>query len=526
MCPLTAINSPWSYAFLTGKLGSVISSGEEIPADDLDELASAFDVFEGAASEEPEFYRLAVADKIGYFKEARETGVWANIYSALMTFDIMLGYTPTSKWAELSQTWAPLLAQTSEFVVKRAGALFERLDPSLQYQRLLQRAPVTMSDEESPDPSETEIQRAVRYLADQIPLDQLPEIVTALASGLAHFEIGIYVRNLLRQGGFNWGDIYLDDNWRELLTKALKIRMPMVAGNAVDRSDTAIELHADSRWASIDKLISENRGGPVVEASLRMVNAYIEDVTGNPAEAIRNLKRASDVLYSQVKIVYRELSAVTPGWTNNDELDKARKENSFWFSASVWCLEHAVQIALQYDLPAWPFQLMYAALNRQACHEGLDGLNAHPRKSDLATFSRLWMDIIEQAPPKTRRRLESEHGRPHPDWLSAPIEIDLDAWSQLSQHGISEIEHGEVESGINKLLAVADYYQRAEMKREAAQTFLKLASLLVTHRPNGNPAETSIYFAKAYRLFRDVGSIKDAIAALSEMFSFLEKAAH
>ena len=35
-----------------------------------------------------------------------------------------------------------------------------------------------------------------------------------------HFELGMYVRNTLREGGFDWDPMLLDDIWSELICKA------------------------------------------------------------------------------------------------------------------------------------------------------------------------------------------------------------------------------------------------------------------------------------------------------------------
>ena len=35
-----------------------------------------------------------------------------------------------------------------------------------------------------------------------------------------HFELGMYVRNTLRDGGFDWDPMLLDDIWSELIWKA------------------------------------------------------------------------------------------------------------------------------------------------------------------------------------------------------------------------------------------------------------------------------------------------------------------
>ncbi len=69
---------------------------------------------------------------------------------------------------------------------------------------------------------------AVRYLLDHIPAETLEEIAVIIkkeGSGWGvshHYDIGIDVRNLLRNGEFLWDAVELDDVWIELIEKAVK----------------------------------------------------------------------------------------------------------------------------------------------------------------------------------------------------------------------------------------------------------------------------------------------------------------
>ena len=71
-----------------------------------------------------------------------------------------------------------------------------------------------------------EKEKAIQYLIDNIPEDCLKKIFDKIQSeGLdwmitMHFELGMYVRNTLREGGFNWDPMLLDDIWSELICKA------------------------------------------------------------------------------------------------------------------------------------------------------------------------------------------------------------------------------------------------------------------------------------------------------------------
>jgi len=69
---------------------------------------------------------------------------------------------------------------------------------------------------------------AVRYLIDHIPAETMEEIAVIIKKegsewGVSHhYDIGMDVRNLLREGGFLWDASELDDVWVELIEKAVK----------------------------------------------------------------------------------------------------------------------------------------------------------------------------------------------------------------------------------------------------------------------------------------------------------------
>ncbi|MDD3246712.1 MAG: hypothetical protein PHF18_07675 [Methanosarcina sp.] len=72
-----------------------------------------------------------------------------------------------------------------------------------------------------------EIESAINYLASNIPKAVLKEAFEKFEQNFdfvveEHFGPGIYVRNLLRRGGFDWGDMELDCNWVYLLWEASK----------------------------------------------------------------------------------------------------------------------------------------------------------------------------------------------------------------------------------------------------------------------------------------------------------------
>ena len=80
---------------------------------------------------------------------------------------------------------------------------------------------------EPPLPS-SEKKEAIRYLIDHVPVETQEEIALIIKKEGSdweinhHYDIGIFVRNLLREGGFQWDPIELDFLWAELIEKAVK----------------------------------------------------------------------------------------------------------------------------------------------------------------------------------------------------------------------------------------------------------------------------------------------------------------
>jgi len=74
----------------------------------------------------------------------------------------------------------------------------------------------------------SEKKKAIQYLIDKIPAETLEKVAKSIKDDgpdwgtLHHFEFGMDVRNLLREGDFNWGPVELDDLWIELVEKAVK----------------------------------------------------------------------------------------------------------------------------------------------------------------------------------------------------------------------------------------------------------------------------------------------------------------
>lgn len=74
----------------------------------------------------------------------------------------------------------------------------------------------------------SEKKKAIQYLIDKIPAETLEEVAKSIRDDspdwgiLHHFDFGMDVRNLLREGDFNWEPVDLDDLWIELVEKAAK----------------------------------------------------------------------------------------------------------------------------------------------------------------------------------------------------------------------------------------------------------------------------------------------------------------
>jgi len=75
---------------------------------------------------------------------------------------------------------------------------------------------------------EEEKEKAVQYLIDNIPITTLIDVEKIIRQNGKnwwiehHHGFGMGVRNLLRQGGFNWGPIEMDELWIELVEAAVK----------------------------------------------------------------------------------------------------------------------------------------------------------------------------------------------------------------------------------------------------------------------------------------------------------------
>lgn len=77
-----------------------------------------------------------------------------------------------------------------------------------------------ISDEEKED--------AIQFLMDNISKDCLKKVGVAVQnkgscwSLLVHMDFGMYVRNTLRKGGFDWGPYSLDALWSMLIEEVAR----------------------------------------------------------------------------------------------------------------------------------------------------------------------------------------------------------------------------------------------------------------------------------------------------------------
>lgn len=74
--------------------------------------------------------------------------------------------------------------------------------------------------------SDEEKEEAIRYLIANIPEDCLRKVSIFIQNKgrmwrlSLHLNFGMYVRNILREGGFYWDPLALDDLWSTLVEEA------------------------------------------------------------------------------------------------------------------------------------------------------------------------------------------------------------------------------------------------------------------------------------------------------------------
>ena len=107
-----------------------------------------------------------------------------------------------------------------------------------------------------------EKERAIQYLMDNIPEDCLKKVHDKIQKeGLEwmiskHFELGMYVRNTLREGGFDWDPTLLDDTWSELIRIAARRKFGTIR-NIVDMLVRMQEQIKSNRKAAFEKRLND-----------------------------------------------------------------------------------------------------------------------------------------------------------------------------------------------------------------------------------------------------------------------------
>jgi hypothetical protein len=83
---------------------------------------------------------------------------------------------------------------------------------------------------------------AIEYLVDHTPDETLREVyeLTINPEGtgwptIEHFGLGLWVRNVLREGGFGWDDQTLDGVWAELIAEAARRMAGSVVNEVAER---------------------------------------------------------------------------------------------------------------------------------------------------------------------------------------------------------------------------------------------------------------------------------------------------
>lgn len=74
--------------------------------------------------------------------------------------------------------------------------------------------------------SKEEKEEAIQYLMGNIPKECLKKVSIAVQNKGYYWSVdmcfGMYVRNVLRKGGFHWGPLALDDLWSTLIEEAAR----------------------------------------------------------------------------------------------------------------------------------------------------------------------------------------------------------------------------------------------------------------------------------------------------------------
>lgn len=76
------------------------------------------------------------------------------------------------------------------------------------------------------EPTLAEQEQAIQFLARSIAPEVLANVRLLMQNKqnpwhhANHFGLGLHIRNLLREAGLKWTDVWLDDHWNELVESA------------------------------------------------------------------------------------------------------------------------------------------------------------------------------------------------------------------------------------------------------------------------------------------------------------------
>ncbi len=261
-------------------------------------------------------------------------------------------------------------------------------------------------------------------------------------------------------------------------------------------SDAQEKLSEQVRLAksSIERLISENKGGSEVKAALKMVQAFVEEAAGKFDMAVNSLQGSMKVL--------------------TDDVD----DSGFWLDAQIMTLETRARIAMAGKLIN---EAVASIVEGYELIKDFEDEDVPSERSDTISFYMTAADVYEKAGRKEDALEALEGIADYIDETTTYIGVRPEF---MRRRGVLEIELGDFENGIEHMVDAADDYLLAGQNAKAAEVFLELATLLAVHR-RSELAEISIYYARAFRLFRESGLLHGATTALNAMMEILKTAA-
>lgn len=281
-----------------------------------------------------------------------------------------------------------------------------------------------------------------------------------------------------------------------ILSKQLTMLKEAYLSGEKQYSDAQEKLSEQVRLAksSIERLVSENKGGPEVKAALKMVQAFVEEAGGKFDMAINSLQGSMKVL--------------------TDDVD----DSGFWLDAQILTLETRARIAMAGKLIN---EAVASVVEGYELIKDFEDEDVPSERSDTIGFYMTAADVYEKAGRKEDALEALEGIADYVDDATTYIGVRQEF---VRRRGILKIELGDFEDGVEHMVDAADDYLLAGQNANAAKVFLELATLLAVHR-RSELAEISIYYARAFRLFRESGLLHGAITALNAMMEILKTAA-